>query len=105
MTVAVHRLGLARPSVVDTRDPAIQAAARALEESFSAAPLYLRGGGTLPIVPDFQDILSAPVVMAGFGLPSDNAHAPNEKLGLRNFRLGVETVIRYFAFFEEGANL
>lgn len=98
VTVAAHRLGLARPSVVDYRDPAIQAAARALEESFSAAPLYLRGGGTLPIVPEFQDILGAPVVMAGFGLPNDNAHAPNEKLGLLNFRLGVETVIRYFAF-------
>ena len=104
VVVTVHRLGMARPSVVDYRHPVIQAAARALEESFSVAPLYLRGGGTLPIVPDFQDILGVPVVMAGFGLPNDNAHAPNEKLGLRNFRLGVEMVIRYFALLGQDVN-
>lgn len=95
--VTVRTLGLARWSLVDLNEPAIQAAARAYETSFGTAPLFMRGGGTLPIVADFQDILRAPVVMMGFGLPNDNAHAPNEKLSLTLFQRGIETVIHYFA--------
>lgn len=95
VTVAVRTLGLARPSVVDLRTPAIQAAAQALQAVFGAAPVYMRAGGTLPIVADFQDTLSAPVVMMGFGLPDDNVHAPNEHLHLPNFYAGIETVIHY----------
>jgi len=94
--VTVRTLGLARWSLVDLNEPAIQAAARAYETSFGTAPLFMRGGGTLPIVADFQDILKAPVVMMGFGLPNDNAHAPNEKLSLTLFQRGIETVIHYF---------
>ena len=80
--VTVRTLGLARWSLVDLHDPAIQAAARAYEAGFGTAPVYMRAGGTLPIVADFQDTLHAPVVMMGFGLPDDNAHAPNEKLSV-----------------------
>ena len=95
--VTVRTLGLARWSLVDLNAPAIQAAAQAYEAAFEVAPLFMRGGGTLPIVPDFQDILDAPVVMMGFGLPDDNAHAPNEKLSIGLFYRGIETVIRYLA--------
>lgn len=97
VTVAVRTLGLARPSVVDLRTPAIQAAAQALQSVFGAVPVYMRAGGTLPIVADFQDTLSAPVVMMGFGLPDDNVHAPNEHLHLPNFYAGIETVIHYLS--------
>lgn len=95
--VTVRTLGLARWSLVDLHDPAIQAAARAYEAGFGAAPVYMRGGGTLPIVADFQDKLGAPVVMMGFGLPDDNAHAPNEKFSVPLFYRGMETVIHYLA--------
>ena len=95
--VTVRTLGLARWSLVDLNDPAIQAAAQAYQAGFGAAPLFMRGGGTLPIVAEFQDILGAPVVMMGFGLPDDNAHAPNEKLSLNLFYRGIETVIHYMA--------
>jgi acetylornithine deacetylase/succinyl-diaminopimelate desuccinylase-like protein len=95
VTVDVRTLGLARPSVVDLHAPAIQAAARALHAAFGVAPVYMRAGGTLPIVADFQDALHAPVVMMGFGLPDDNVHAPNEHFHLPNFYRGIETVIAY----------
>ncbi|MFZ2487491.1 MAG: dipeptidase [Anaerolineae bacterium] len=95
--VTVRTLGLARWSLVDLHHPAIQAAAGAYEAGFGARPVYMRTGGTLPIVAEFQDILGAPVVMMGFGLPDDNAHAPNEKLALDCFYRGIETVIHYFA--------
>lgn len=99
--VTVRTLGLARWSLVDLNEPAIQAAAQAYQAGFDVAPLFMRGGGTLPIVADFQDILGAPVVMMGFGLPDDNAHAPNEKLSLNLFRRGIETVIHYLALLPE----
>lgn len=95
--LTVRTLGLARWSVVDLHHPAIQAAAAAYEAGFDARPVYMRTGGTLPIVAEFQDILGVPVVMMGFGLPDDNAHAPNEKLALDCFYRGIETVIHYFA--------
>ena len=100
--VAVHTLGLARWSLVDLQDPAVQAAARAYEAGFDTAPVYMRGGGTLPIVADFQDLLHVPVVMMGFGLPDDNIHAPNEKLDLENFYRGIDTVIHYFKLLAGG---
>jgi len=97
VTVEVNTLGLAKPSMVDFRDPAIQAAAQAFQRGFGAQPLYMRMGGTLPIVTDFQDSLGVPVVMMGFGLPDDNLHAPNEKFHLPNFYRGIDTVIHYFS--------
>jgi acetylornithine deacetylase/succinyl-diaminopimelate desuccinylase-like protein len=99
--VTVRTLGLARWSLVDLHAPAIQAAAQAYQAGFQAAPLFMRGGGTLPIVAEFQDTLGAPVVMMGFGLPDDNAHAPNEKLSLACFYRGIETVIHYLALLPE----
>jgi acetylornithine deacetylase/succinyl-diaminopimelate desuccinylase-like protein len=94
--LAVHTLGASRPTVIDYEAPAIQAMARAFELGFGAPPVYFRGGGSLPIVADFQDTLGAPIVLIGFGMPDDNTHAPNEKYHLPNFYHGIETLIHYF---------
>jgi len=93
-------LGAARPAVTDFRAPAVQAASRAYERVFGTPPVYLCGGGSLPIVRDFIDHLSPPggaipVVMIGFGLPDDGTHAPNEKFALASFHQGIDTVIHY----------
>jgi len=93
----VRILGAAQPALVDYQAPAIQAMAQAFARGFGAAPLYMRGGGSLPIVRDFQEVLGVPVVLIGFGLPDDNTHAPNEKLHLANFYRGIETLIHYFS--------
>ena len=89
--------GAAQPALVNHRAPAIQAMASAFQRGFGARPLYMRGGGSLPIVHDFQEVLAVPVVLTGFGLPDDNAHAPNEKLHLPTFYRGVETLIHYYS--------
>lgn len=94
--VSVRTLGAARPAYMDPRLPALQAAHQAYELGFGAAPVYVRGGGTLPIVTDFQDVLGAPVILMGFGLPDDNAHAPNEKFHLPTFRRAIDTLIHYY---------
>lgn len=93
----VRRLGAARPAVVDYRAPAVQAMAQALAQGFGALPLYIRGGGSLPIVRSFQEVLGVPVILIGFGLPDDNTHAPNEKYHVPNFYRGIETLIHYFS--------
>lgn len=87
---------------VDYKSPAVQAAALAYEKGFGFKPLYLRGGGSLPMI----DVLSKPgeeipVVMIGFGLPDDRTHSPNEKMYIPNFYHGIETVIHYLDLFSK----
>ncbi|MGH9516063.1 MAG: dipeptidase [Terriglobales bacterium] len=81
--------------VVGTNNQYIQAATEALHDVFHKKTVFIRSGGSIPIVTDFQDVLKTPSVMMGFGLPDDNLHAPNEKLHLPNFFRGIEAVARY----------
>jgi len=61
----------------------------ALEKGFGKKPLYQREGGSIPIVIQFKQLLGLDTVLLGFGLPDENAHAPNEKLDLSNFHNGI----------------
>lgn len=84
--------------VIRTGNPYIQAATRALKQVWNKDTVFIRSGGSIPIVGDFDRHLGIPSVMMGFGLPDDNIHAPNEKFNIANFHRGIESVI---AFFEE----
>jgi acetylornithine deacetylase/succinyl-diaminopimelate desuccinylase-like protein len=83
------------PSLTNPDNPFIHAAAEALHETFGKETVYIRSGGSIPIVGVFDRYLGIPSVMMGFGLPDDNLHAPNEKFHLPNFYRGIETVARY----------
>lgn len=74
-------------------NPAIQAASRAYQKVFGADPVFMLEGGGIPIVNIFQEVLNAPIVLMGFGLPDDNLHAPNERFHLPNFYNGIRTSI------------
>ncbi len=93
---AVRLLSSAPASVVSTESPFIAAAAEAMEQVFHKKTVYMRSGGSIPIVGLFQKHLRVPSVMMGFGLPDDHLHAPNEKFHLPNFYGGIEAVARYF---------
>ena len=82
--------------VVGTDNKFIQAATEALHDSFKKDTVFIRSGGSIPIVTDFQDVLKIPSVMMGFGLPDDNLHAPNEKFHIPNFHRGIETICLFF---------
>jgi acetylornithine deacetylase/succinyl-diaminopimelate desuccinylase-like protein len=82
--------------VVSTDNRYIQAATEALHDVFKKDTVFIRSGGSIPIVTDFQDVLKLPSVMMGFGLPDDNLHAPNEKFHIPNFYRGIESIIRFF---------
>ena len=85
----------APPSLVNPDNRFIQAAAEAMKQVFGKDTVYIRSGGSIPIVAAFDEYLGIPSVMMGFGLPDDNLHAPNEKLHLPNFFRGIEAVARY----------
>jgi len=92
--IKVHSKGPA--CVVGTDNPYIKAATEALRDTFKKETVFIRSGGSIPIVTDFQDVLKIPSVMMGFGLPDDNLHAPNEKFHIPNFHKGIETICLFF---------
>jgi len=92
--ISVHSKGPA--CVVGTDNPYIKAATEALHDAFKKETVFIRSGGSIPIVTDFQDVLKIPSVMMGFGLPDDNLHAPNEKFHIPNFHKGIETICLFF---------
>ncbi|MBI4457135.1 MAG: dipeptidase [Acidobacteria bacterium] len=69
--------------------PAMKAAGRAYEKGFGKKPVFVREGGSIPVVSTFTELLNVPCVLIGIGLPDENAHAPNEKLDLGNFHGGI----------------
>jgi acetylornithine deacetylase/succinyl-diaminopimelate desuccinylase-like protein len=84
------------PIVVRTDNPYILAATGALRQVFGKETVFIRSGGSIPIVGDFERHLKIPTVMMGFGLPDDNLHAPNEKFQIANFHHGIESIILFF---------
>jgi acetylornithine deacetylase/succinyl-diaminopimelate desuccinylase-like protein len=82
--------------MVDPDHPAIRVAARAFSEVFGKPTVFIRSGGSIPIVGDFAQHLGIPTVLMGFGLPDDGLHSPNEKYRLENYFLGIMTVARFF---------
>jgi acetylornithine deacetylase/succinyl-diaminopimelate desuccinylase-like protein len=83
------------PCLIPVDNPYIRAATRALHEVWGKDTVFIRSGGSIPIVGDLSRHLGLPSVMMGFGLPDDNLHAPNEKFHLKNFELGIESLIRF----------
>jgi acetylornithine deacetylase/succinyl-diaminopimelate desuccinylase-like protein len=83
------------PSLTNPDNRFIHASAEAMRQVFGAETVYIRSGGSIPIVGLFDQHLGMPSVMMGFGLPDDNLHAPNEKLHLPNFYRGIEAMARY----------
>ncbi len=94
--VNVRLIHSADPMVIKTGNPYIQAATAAMREVFGRETVFVRSGGSIPIVGDFEHNLHIPSVMMGFGLPDDNLHAPNEKFKIANFHNGIEAIIRFF---------
>jgi acetylornithine deacetylase/succinyl-diaminopimelate desuccinylase-like protein len=100
--LAFTRMQGARAWLAPRDHPVLLAAGRALERGFAAAPVYIREGGSIPLVSLLDDLLGVPSVLMGLGLPDENAHAPNENLSLENFYNGVASAVY---FHEELARL
>lgn len=89
----------ARAVTMDANDEFIQKAARAYDDFYENRTLFPKEGGSIPIIEVFKQELEAQPVLMGFGLQSENMHAPNEHFHLENFRRGINTVVKYFESF------
>jgi acetylornithine deacetylase/succinyl-diaminopimelate desuccinylase-like protein len=90
--VHVQHLHGGRPWRAELNGSIYDAARRALGAAFGKEPVITGEGGSIPVVGDFERILGAPVLLVGFGLPGENAHAPDEWMSDENFRLGMRAM-------------
>lgn len=92
----VKLLGAGDAVVVDTDNRFVQVAAAAMAEVYGKETVFIRTGGSIPIVASFQKHLKAPSLLMGFGLPDCAAHGPNEKILIENVYGGIESLVRFF---------
>jgi len=88
------------PVLVDTDAPVFDSLSRAFVAVEGRAPVFIRSGGSIPIVPELGK-RGATTILTGIGLPDDGLHAPNEKLDLDQFYKGMEIFGRFFEFLGE----
>ncbi len=98
--VKVTYLHGAQPVMVPRDSELMEAGMRAMARGFGKTPVFIREGGSIPIVGTFKDCLKSPVLLLGYGLPDDNIHSPNEKFHVDNFARGILTTA---AMLEEAA--
>ncbi len=104
VTVEAKNLHGGEPVVLPTDSIEYKAAHKAMEESFGKEPIPVKGGGSIPIVALFEEVLGVKTVLMGFGLDSDNIHSPNEHYGLFNFYKGIETIPVFYHYFRQSKN-
>jgi acetylornithine deacetylase/succinyl-diaminopimelate desuccinylase-like protein len=100
LKVTYHHGG--EPVVVPSNSKEYAAAAKAMEQTFGVKPVPQRGGGSIPIVALFEEVLGVKTVLMGFGLDTDDIHSPNEHYGLFNYFKGIETIPYFLKYYAEG---
>ncbi len=95
--VIAHHGG--EPAVTPTDSRAFKAASEAFVEVWGKAPIPTRDGGSIPIVALFKKELALDTVLMGFGLDTDALHSPNEHYGIKNFLIGIETIVAFYKHF------
>ena len=89
------------PYVTPTDTPEYRAAAAAMKDGYGKEPIPVRGGGSIPIVALFEDVLGVKSVLMGFGLDSDDIHSPNEHYGIFNYYKGIETIPYFYKHYSD----
>jgi acetylornithine deacetylase/succinyl-diaminopimelate desuccinylase-like protein len=97
--VTAHHGG--EPAVTPTDSKAFKAAANAFEEVWGKTPIPTRDGGSIPIVALFKKELGLDTVLMGFGLDTDALHSPNEHYGIKNFLIGIETIVAFYRHYSK----
>jgi acetylornithine deacetylase/succinyl-diaminopimelate desuccinylase-like protein len=96
VTVTVRALHGGMPWHASLEGWLYDAGRRALEKAFGRAPVIVGEGGSIPVVHDFSRVLGVPVLLMGFGLPGENAHAPDEWMSDENFHLGIQALASFY---------
>jgi len=85
-----------KPWVAPYSHPIFQKAIHALQEGFGKRAVFIREGGSIPFVTQMHDTFKVPCVLMGFGLPDENAHAPDEHIALENYFGGIKSVALFY---------
>lgn len=97
VNVKIHKEPLsAKAYKVDPNHPLITKAGERLTEAFDKKTVFVRLGGSIPVVESIDHLFNIPVVLIGFGTPEDNLHAPNESFPLDHFDRGMEMLAKYY---------
>ena len=94
--------GTGKPVLTARDHPAVKAAHKAIARGFGKEPVYIREGGSIPVVAMFEEKLGLPTVLMAFGLPDCDAHAPNEKFHLPNFYRGIDSAAWFYEEYGRG---
>jgi acetylornithine deacetylase/succinyl-diaminopimelate desuccinylase-like protein len=94
--IEVRVLSAGPAIMVNPDHPAIAVAARAFSDIMGRETVFVRSGGSIPIVGDFATHLGIPTILMGFGLPDDGLHSPNEKYKVANYYAGIMTIAHFF---------
>jgi len=101
VTVTVKKEKLsAKAYKVEPTHPLIKTAADSYTKAFGKETVYVRMGGSIPVVEWIDAIYEVPVVLLGFGTPDDRLHSPNESFPLDSFDKGMETLAYYWSSFK-----
>ena len=90
-------LSMGKPWVAPYSHPIFQKALHALEKGFGKKAVFIREGGSIPFVTQMHDTFKVPCVLMGFGLPDENAHAPDEHISLENYFGGIKAVAVFYS--------
>jgi acetylornithine deacetylase/succinyl-diaminopimelate desuccinylase-like protein len=90
-------LSTGKPWVAPYHAPIFAKAQTALEKGFGKRAVFIREGGSIPFVTQMHDTFKVPCVLIGFGLPDENAHAPDEHLALENYFGGIKAIAHFYA--------
>ena len=102
VTVTVQALHGGKPWRADLDGKIFDAARVALGAAFGREPVIVGEGGSIPVVGDFERVLKAPVLLVGFGLPGENAHAPDEWISVDNVRRGLRAMAMLYGEYSRG---
>ena len=96
VTCKFEVLSTGKPWVAPYSNPIFQKAIHALESGFGKKAVFIREGGSIPFVTQMHDTFKVPCVLMGFGLPDENAHAPDEHIALENYFGGIKAVALFY---------
>ena len=89
-------LSVGKPWVAAYHDPIFHVAQEALRKGFGKKAVFIREGGSIPFVTQMYDTFKVPCVLIGFGLPDENAHAPDEHLSIDNYYGGIKAIAHFY---------
>src|ERR1700674_5278468 len=97
VTCKFEVLSTGKPWVAPFHAPIFKKAQAALEKGFGKKAVFIREGGSIPFVTQMHDTFKVPCVLIGFGLPDENAHAPDEHIFLENYFNGIKAIAYFYA--------